>query len=117
MNRRFFAGQFDISSAINETRLADVSDVWVLVNMDMTFYYRVNYDVSNWELLIAQLQTDHQVKQQDVGVEIHYSVLCADFNEPPALQPATVSYCRCSVTSRGHSSSQTYLRLVGKNTS
>ena len=59
------AGQFDVSSAINETRLADVSDVWVLVNVDMTFYYRVNYDVSNWELLIAQLQADHQVKQQE----------------------------------------------------
>ena len=64
------SGQFDISSAINQTLLADVSDVWVLVNMDMTFYYRVNYDVSNWELLIAQLQADHQVKQQVVALEM-----------------------------------------------
>ena len=77
MNCRFSAGQFDISSAINQTLLADVSDVWVLVNVDMTFYYRVNYDVSNWELLIAQLQADHQVKQQVVAVEM--LIVCAKF--------------------------------------
>ena len=115
MNCRFSAGQLDISSAINETLLAGVSDVWVLVNMDMTFYYRVNYDVSNWELLIAQLQADHQVKEQAVRLKI----LIAHKILPPIIiigsfNSFSVSYYRCSVTSQGRSSSQTYLCLAGK---
>lgn len=32
---------------------------WVIFNVQETGYYRVNYDVMNWKLLIAQLKTDH----------------------------------------------------------
>ncbi|XP_056137350.1 aminopeptidase N-like isoform X2 [Lampris incognitus] len=34
---------------------------WVLANINVTGYYRVNYDSGNWERLLAQLNTDHQV--------------------------------------------------------
>jgi len=32
---------------------------WVLVNVDQVGYYRVNYDLNNWKLLIRQLLEDH----------------------------------------------------------
>ncbi|XP_075998651.1 aminopeptidase N-like [Genypterus blacodes] len=34
---------------------------WVLANLNVTGYYRVNYDLGNWERLIFQLKTEHQV--------------------------------------------------------
>ena len=36
-------------------------DEWVLANIDVTGYYRVHYDRGNWDKLIGQLKTDHQV--------------------------------------------------------
>ncbi|KAK7067746.1 hypothetical protein SK128_013768 [Halocaridina rubra] len=33
-------------------------DQWVIFNIQETFYYRVNYDDNNWNLLFQQLQTD-----------------------------------------------------------
>lgn len=35
-------------------------DKWVIFNIQETGYYRVNYDENNWNLLIQQLQTDHE---------------------------------------------------------
>ncbi|XP_062277573.1 aminopeptidase Ey-like [Scomber scombrus] len=35
--------------------------LWVLGNINVTGYYRVNYDLGNWERLLAQLNTEHQV--------------------------------------------------------
>ncbi|XP_040894081.1 aminopeptidase N-like [Toxotes jaculatrix] len=35
--------------------------LWVLANINVTGYYRVNYDLGNWESLIAQLRSNHQV--------------------------------------------------------
>lgn len=32
---------------------------WVLVNFNCTGFYRVNYNVENWERLVNQLETDH----------------------------------------------------------
>lgn len=36
-------------------------DQWVLFNLQESAYYKVNYDSGNWNLLIQQLNTDHQV--------------------------------------------------------
>ncbi|XP_063887279.1 aminopeptidase N-like [Scylla paramamosain] len=36
-------------------------DHWVVFNLQQTGYYRVNYDDNNWNLLIQQLLTDHQL--------------------------------------------------------
>uniref|UniRef100_A0A8C6PQN9 Alanyl (membrane) aminopeptidase b, tandem duplicate 1 n=2 Tax=Nothobranchius furzeri TaxID=105023 RepID=A0A8C6PQN9_NOTFU len=34
---------------------------WLLANTNVTGYYRVNYDLGNWERLFIQLHSDHQV--------------------------------------------------------
>lgn len=36
-------------------------DQWVIFNLQQTGYYKVNYDEHNWNLLIQQLVTDHNV--------------------------------------------------------
>lgn len=35
---------------------------WVLANLHISGYYRVNYDLSNWERLISQLSSNHRVR-------------------------------------------------------
>ncbi|XP_046898582.1 aminopeptidase N-like [Hypomesus transpacificus] len=34
---------------------------WILANVNVSGYYRVNYDPDNWERLLNQLSTNHQV--------------------------------------------------------
>ncbi|XP_068595934.1 aminopeptidase Ey-like [Brachionichthys hirsutus] len=34
---------------------------WLLANINVTGFYRVNYDLGNWERLLSQLHSDHQV--------------------------------------------------------
>ncbi|KAF2365599.1 Peptidase M1 membrane alanine aminopeptidase N-terminal [Trinorchestia longiramus] len=34
-------------------------DKWVVFNLQQTGYFRVNYDLGNWHLLLVQLLTDH----------------------------------------------------------
>ncbi|XP_036399366.1 aminopeptidase N-like [Megalops cyprinoides] len=34
---------------------------WVLANLNVSGYYRVNYDIANWERLLNQLSVNHQV--------------------------------------------------------
>ncbi len=35
---------------------------WVLANINVVGYYRVNYDQGNWERLLNILSTSHQVR-------------------------------------------------------
>ncbi|XP_068228789.1 LOW QUALITY PROTEIN: aminopeptidase N-like [Palaemon carinicauda] len=37
------------------------SEEWVIFNVQETGFYRVNYDDDNWNLIIQQLKTDHEV--------------------------------------------------------
>ncbi|KAK2841767.1 hypothetical protein Q5P01_011967 [Channa striata] len=37
------------------------SGSWVLANINVTGYYRVNYDLGNWERLLSQLNTEHRL--------------------------------------------------------
>lgn len=45
-------------------RIGHMDDkTWLLGNINQTGYFRVNYDLQNWKLLIQQLQTNHQVRR------------------------------------------------------
>lgn len=35
---------------------------WLVANIDMKGFYRVNYDSQNWEHLLAKLSSQHQVQ-------------------------------------------------------
>lgn len=37
------------------------ADGWLVANINMTGFYRVNYDSANWERLLAKLNTAPQV--------------------------------------------------------
>ncbi|XP_046650885.1 aminopeptidase N-like [Daphnia pulicaria] len=43
-----------------ELELPSTSTEWVLFNVDQIGYYRVNYDETNWKLIIQQLLQDHR---------------------------------------------------------
>ena len=34
-------------------------DKWMILNLQQTGYYRVNYDVNNWKMIAKQLRMDH----------------------------------------------------------
>uniref|UniRef100_A0A8C2C7D4 Aminopeptidase n=1 Tax=Cyprinus carpio TaxID=7962 RepID=A0A8C2C7D4_CYPCA len=38
-----------------------VKNEWVLANLHVSGYFRVNYDLGNWERLLSKLESDHQV--------------------------------------------------------
>lgn len=45
-----------------DTNTAMVSaDEWLVANINMTGFYRVNYDSGNWDRLLATLNANHQV--------------------------------------------------------
>lgn len=50
-----------LSTAQNNLFRATGSDEWVLLNLNVTGYYLVNYDVENWRKIQTQLQTDLSV--------------------------------------------------------
>ncbi|GAB1610746.1 leucyl-cystinyl aminopeptidase-like isoform X1 [Argonauta hians] len=46
---------------LNATTSRLTNQSWVLANLNQFGFYRVNYDLSNWESLVQQLNTDHSV--------------------------------------------------------
>uniref|UniRef100_A0A8C7JZQ6 Aminopeptidase n=1 Tax=Oncorhynchus kisutch TaxID=8019 RepID=A0A8C7JZQ6_ONCKI len=47
---------------LQETGISNATgSEWVLANLNVSGYYRVNYDMDNWERLLNQLTTDHTV--------------------------------------------------------
>ena len=40
---------------------ANGGDSWVVVNVQQSAFFRVNYDDENWNALIRQLETNHKV--------------------------------------------------------
>ncbi|XP_068578982.1 aminopeptidase N-like [Cebidichthys violaceus] len=47
------------SATINEMKTSGAD--WVLANLDVVGYYRVNYDPENWKRLIDNLSTNHEL--------------------------------------------------------
>lgn len=50
-----------LSSALVHLPRAISRNSWIKMNAGQTGFYRVNYEIDNWEKLIHQLNTDHQV--------------------------------------------------------
>ncbi|XP_076878453.1 aminopeptidase N-like [Brachyhypopomus gauderio] len=45
----------------NHSDMKTAGEKWVLLNINLTGYYRVNYDPENWKRILQQLRTDPQV--------------------------------------------------------
>uniref|UniRef100_A0A4W3JRT3 Aminopeptidase n=1 Tax=Callorhinchus milii TaxID=7868 RepID=A0A4W3JRT3_CALMI len=46
---------------------------WILANINVTGYYRVNYDENNWKNLLSQLEKDHKVINLLCTIGCHFS--------------------------------------------
>ena len=51
-----------LSSVATEEAMKTTAGDWVLANLDVVGYYRVNYDDSNWDKLLNALSTNHSVR-------------------------------------------------------
>lgn len=58
---------------------------WLLANINQTGYFRVNYDLHNWKLLIQQLHSGHQVPPHSLPVA---SCLTSCFPFSSLMKPA-----------------------------
>lgn len=58
-----------------------IGNNWVLMNLNITGYYRVNYDTENWERLLNQLTENHEVKTQRHVSEVTSPVLINKFDQ------------------------------------
>lgn len=47
-------------------------DNYILANMDFSGFYRVNYDIENWNMIIQQLKNNPQVR---ISLKRNLSVL------------------------------------------
>lgn len=50
-----------LSSVLVHLPRAISTNSWIKMNAGQSGFYRVNYEIDNWEKLIHQLNTDHQV--------------------------------------------------------
>ncbi len=41
--------------------------IWILANPDWKAFYRVNYNAENWDELVTQLESDHEVSLPCIG--------------------------------------------------
>lgn len=59
----FLGSSFSVIIIISESHMIGQMDdkTWLLGNINQTGYFRVNYDLPNWKLLIQQLHRNHQV--------------------------------------------------------
>lgn len=51
-----------IQTGTNPDMVLGTND-WLVANINMKGFYRVNYDSENWERLLAKLSSQHQVQQ------------------------------------------------------
>lgn len=45
---------------------------WLVANIDMRGFYRVNYDPENWERLLTKLSSQHKVQHLHLEVMLRY---------------------------------------------
>lgn len=54
-------------------------DRWILANINVTGFYRVNYDTGNWERLIVQLNSDHEVHTRtEAETLLHWGLIVGE---------------------------------------
>lgn len=49
------------------SRMRVSGEDWVLANINVSGYFRVNYDLDNWDRLLSLLNTDHQVSHMHLS--------------------------------------------------
>ena len=51
----------DISQNITQSENKNTEMDWIIINIQYTGFYRVNYDLQNWQAIAAQLKENHEV--------------------------------------------------------
>lgn len=87
------------------------ADDWLLANINMKGFFRVNYDSENWERLLKKLESGHEVQH----VEMYYFYTVND-QTPQAQLPLSIplSICRLFQWSIEHKLSMMLLTLQGE---
>lgn len=57
--------RISFSSVATFGKMKVSGDDWVLANLNVVGYYRVNYDMVNWGKLLTALSTNHEVRPPD----------------------------------------------------
>ena len=50
-------------------------DQFIIANLDMAGFYRVNYDLENWKLIAKQLLTNRDVNKFELKLMIYLYIL------------------------------------------
>lgn len=62
-------------------------NTWLLGNINQTGYFRVNYDLQNWKLLIQQLHANPEVRPSVCLCIWFYVLVCLFVNVLSAPRP------------------------------